>query len=253
MTPLAHRIVKELTLPVKHRTFKDQCGLLPRMNDIHCFEITDVLDAAFDLAHSEWKHDRTSDYMAFLPAPKTWIEFTHKSSIFRTGVLLESRGTDGAESRWAAGNADGFVSDPNVGWLKLSGDGLIGSKHFRVRPTTTGSEWTLALYAVLAMINTPRIIGRVQHMPHRGLEKALLANRSLVGKFPLRAWTEIKLHITPPVIAGVPEPVEAHLTGRKAYHFVKAYTRVSSGKLVAAYWRGDPSLGIIRSRYRVTD
>ena len=112
----------------------------------------------------------------------------------------------------------------------------------------------LMAYAELAMIliNSPHIIGRRQHMPHAGLERQL--TRGLAGgKFPLHAWTEIKLQVAKPVEIDDGEPHEAHLTGRRALHFVRKHIRIRLGQLeyVSAHWRGDPSIGIKRSRYTV--
>src|SRR5262245_33308458 len=74
MTPLAQYLVGQLTLPVKRRTFKDPHGLLKVMDDIHCFECTAVKTLAEDLAKKFVGHDHVSERLAFLPAPKTWIE-----------------------------------------------------------------------------------------------------------------------------------------------------------------------------------
>jgi hypothetical protein len=105
--------------------------------------------------------------------------------------------------------------------------------------------------AALALINTPRIIGRRQHMPHQGMQRKIAAGKKMVGKFPLKAWTEIKLEVMPPVIDGGQH--EARLTGGKALHFCRAHLRIRMGHLerVSAHWRGDPSLGIKQTRYSV--
>lgn len=106
------------------------------------------------------------------------------------------------------------------------------------------------LIAALAMINTPRIIGRRQYMPHAGLQRRLAAAKGMVGKFPLHAWTEIKLEVRPPEEAGDAEH-QTYLTGEKALHFCRAHLRVRLGKLeyVRSHWRGNPALGIKQSRY----
>jgi hypothetical protein len=75
----------------------------------------------------------------------------------------------------------------------------------------------------------------------------------MVGTFPLRAWTEIVLEVTPPSEAGALDPGEAHLTGRRALHFCRQHLRIRGGRLelVKAHWRGDAAIGIKQSRYRV--
>jgi hypothetical protein len=115
------------------------------------------------------------------------------------------------------------------------------------------SELAPQLVALLAMINTPRVVGRRQHMPHAGLQKALARARQMVGKSPLRAWSEIVLEVTPPDLHHDEDPRELRLSGAKALHFVRAHLRIRLGhlELVSSHWRGDPALGIKQTRYRV--
>ena len=94
MTPLAKRIVRELTIKPSRRTFRDECGLLERMDDIHCFEVSDVYALAADMlrrgdvVQSEPSAlDRAFEETSFLPAPKTWIEWSNVPGV-RTGILL---------------------------------------------------------------------------------------------------------------------------------------------------------------------
>ena len=65
--------------------------------------------------------------------------------------------------------------------------------------------------------------------------------------------TEIKLEITEPVDASHDPSMEAHYTGDRALHFCRAHLRIRLGKLeiVRSHWRGDASLGIKQSRYRL--
>ena len=248
MTPLAHKIVRELTLPLKDRSFTDKASLLPRMADVQCFEVSEIAELARDLGSRYPKYGAPEDLL-FLPAPKTWLE--RKTRWGRMGFFLEE---DDLTSLTIA--YDGFGQ-----WGSLNASGIRQQNRHGVCNDANGrmdylagladsSEW---LRAVLAMINTPRIIGRKQHMPHRGLEHKLLRLRGTVGSFPLRAWTEILLKVTPPHDAAADAPSEAHLTGRRALHFCRAHLRIRMGclELVSAHWRGDPALGIKRSRYRV--
>ena len=253
MTPLARRIVKELTLPLKRRTFIDRVGLLPRMSDTHCFELSDVVDAIQSLAYDINLRPGSSDVLAFLPAPRTWLEW--KVGQDRYGIHLEET-SFGADL--AIAGEKGFHSETGgqialrESLLKAGPDempfgnsGWLGPKdtHFLI----------FFLYAALALINTPRIVGRRQHMPHRGLERDLVRAMRTVGKFPLHTWTEIKLEITDPHDATGDPSAEAHYTGTRALHFCRAHLRVRLGKLeiVRSHWRGDGSLGIKQSRYRL--
>jgi hypothetical protein len=128
-----------------------------------------------------------------------------------------------------------------------SGDYLADVKKFpHTKPALIRLFRTLA--AALAIINTPKIVGRREHAPHKGLVKNI---RKVHGKaYQLRPWTEIKLEITPPPGGDGSREV---LTGKKALHFCRAHLRIRRGKLerVTSHWRGDPALGIVRSRYSV--
>lgn len=248
MTPLAHRIARELTLPKRRRTFIDQCRLLEQMGDIHCFEVSEVKEAAVELA-IDINRKVIPERLAFLPAPKTWIEWQEDKA--RVGVLLQQTKFDDqvAFTHFALADANKFGS--------LAG-GLL-HLHSGAKPTGATHEIglrdranTLKIYAFLALINTPRIVGRVTHLPHAGLQKSLVASRAMTGSFPLKAWTEIKLSILPPEIQ--PGIRDACLTGERALHFCRAYLRIRLGQLemVRAHWRGDASIGIKQSRYKVT-
>jgi hypothetical protein len=107
------------------------------------------------------------------------------------------------------------------------------------------------IMAALAIINTPRIIGRREHSPHAGLQRDIARLQGKTGKLPMEQWTEILLEVTPPPVSG--ESQEARLTGHKALHFCRSFLRIRRGKLerVTGHWRGDPEIGIRRGRYSV--
>lgn len=234
MTPLAMRIVKELTLPVKDRRFSDQCGLVKMMSDIHCFECSEIVQYARELASKIKSSDDLPKELLFLPAPKTWIENRYKDGNRYAHFLCER--DDGFSIRFAGSNP--FSSGLNYEIVRFSG---------------VTERQTLTLICLLAVINSPKAIGRRQHMPHRGLERELIKQQKVIGKFPLHAWTEIILDAAPPNDAASEHEVEAHLTGRRARHFCRAHLRVRDGNVhfVTAHWRGDASIGIKRSRYIV--
>lgn len=247
MTPLAHRMVKELTLPLAHRTFQDSSGsnMLRRMSDIHCFDITEIQLAAYELSTNPSAYEG-SDYTAFLPAPRTWLETANKHCRF--GWLLEEKG-------------GGIVRAQQATLQDIDRDVYFGTfgepwELSLTRPYSSDPEkWTpdQLVPAYLLFINSPRVIGRRTHQPHRGLARALLAKRSVIGHFPLNAWTEIKLEVGPPRDESGLSSSEVHLTGQRALHFCRSHLRVRLGRLeiVRAHWRGDASLGIKQSRYKL--
>ena len=99
------------------------------------------------------------------------------------------------------------------------------------------------------LINTPGIVGMKQRTPHTGLARKLA--RIGVGSYPLRAWSEVTVKTHTVVDDG---EYESGATFRKCLHFVRAHRRhYRDGResIVRAHWRGDPALGIKRTRYKV--
>lgn len=256
MTPLAHAIVADSTLPVAKRRYGDAMQRLRLLDDAHFFEVSAVYEAARDLSVGMMKTGRAPGRLAFLPAPRTWIEWAEGSG--RCGALLEAQEGDPAASvTWAVTLFEDrriLVSDDR-GWLVLGDRAALRGITF---PDDRSDRWTRALadarlYAFLAMINTPRVIGRTTRQPHAGLQRKIAAARSMPGKYPLQAWHELKLEVRSPRDEAGHEPRQTILTGGKAMHFVRAYCRIQNGQLVlvSSHWKGDPALGIKQTRYRV--
>jgi hypothetical protein len=110
-----------------------------------------------------------------------------------------------------------------------------------------GIVWSLL---VLDLINTPGLIGLRQHDPHRGLARKLAAYRS--GSYPLRGWSEVVLKHQTRIAGDAEHPTGA--TYHKCLHFVRSHLRhFRDGHVtvIPAHWRGDPALGIKRTRYLV--
>jgi hypothetical protein len=264
MTPLARKIVNELMLPLKQREFNDVCGILKRMSDVHCFEVSEVSLLSRSMMEDMIRLPKSVGPLAFLPAQRTWIEEKDTDGA-RFGVLLSSvNGPDGKPHHAAVDTAvwsDRSFKSVGNGVIELIGSLRPGEaprsmmlSHCKTTPDDLESNrFTYWLYAVLALINSPRIIGRKQHMPHRGLERAIIARRGVIGKFPLHAWTEIKLEVNSPKDASGEGSQEAHYTGERALHFCRAHIRIRLGKLeiVRGHWRGDASLGMRQSRYKL--
>lgn len=255
MTPLAMRTAKELLLPMKQRSFDDHARILTLMGDIHCFECTDIVELAHMFA-GKIVSAGIDERSTFLPAPKTWIEYQREfdGRKYRVAILLlENQSKTGAR-RIDISSRLSF--DPGD---MVSLDGYRPNKHCHRTVQKLKREFAEMdcsrefVLALLSIINTPKIVGRRQHMPHRGFERNLLRAQKVVGHFPLHAWTEIKLQITPPRDAFTDEPIEAHLTGKKALHFCRAHLGIRWGKLVpiSSCWKGNGALGIKRSRYRL--
>lgn len=270
MTPLAHLFTKQLVTPKKDRTvWCPEINLAELLRDIHCFEMSAVTEI-YEILHQARRVDDKSFMDAnqkhmFLPAPKTWFEY--KNGFGRSAsIAIEEDGNPSHLHVFSAYNVNNLswiypcgkidLNNQTVywnqNWLDYLPPGLDKNKYSEIGPDPRDEMG--AIPTMLAIINSPKIIGRRQHMPHRGLERALIAKQKAIGKFPLHGWTEIQLKVAPPKDMSGEAPAEDHLTGQKALHFCRAHLRVRMGRLevVRAHWRGDAALGIKRSRYKVT-
>jgi hypothetical protein len=273
MTPLASKLALELTVSLKERCrFVRQHGDLIReiFNELHFFECTEIVRAAEEVCrtlYNYWERTGLDGWkgLSFLPAPKCWLEV--KQSGVRIATFLEQVDDEWAHARLFWPNPiDGFGYS-FIGRLSLTSGqfNAVDLGKLRGDPTMAGigglppkmTEQDIRLYlmtlsGIIACINSPRIIGRRQVMPHRKVERELLKAFG-PGKFPLQAWTELQLRVAKPVEIADGEPHEAHLTGRRALHFCRKHIRIRNGRLeyVSAHWRGDPALGIKQTRYKL--
>src|SRR5262245_13627020 len=155
--------------------------------------------------HTQEKTDEIIAERRFLPAPKTWIEYRYKGR--RIATLLQEipqeklRPVDDIrieKPAIATFFCEEMAMDLAIMPMAGSGEAIVDNKN-QIQKENIFRNFGLppmkaqAVYAQLAiiLINSPRIIGRKQHMPHAGLERQL--TRGLAGgKFPLHPWTEIK-------------------------------------------------------------
>jgi hypothetical protein len=253
MTPFAHEITKDSLLPTRQRRYDAVMKALRLLDGVHFFECTALHEMAIALGQ-EMLRRGFSETLAFLPAPRTALEILGTDGD-RVLLVLEETTPGWCEVRGAfqgMNEAGPLLEMPLKGNPALARRGYRRLKHAPPEHLQRAVDVQIAaIYACLAMINTPRVIMRRQHMPHRGLQKRLVAARGLAGSWPLNAWHEIELRVCPPTIDE--REHEAHLTGERALHFVRAHLRIRLGRLemVSAHWRGDGSLGIVQTRYRL--
>lgn len=270
MTPFAQKVLNQtLALPVLPPP--NTIGWALMQPEMRCFEVSAVLDAATNLfkdgdeaykeaekggrtfnysAKAEAKIRSTAGEMLFLPSNLTWIEWKRSANDLRRVALCLME-------------QSGYIA---VIILNSHREQPIATFCFRPRDQALhienlegeididwASAYTTRLIALLAFINSPKIIGRREHPPHIGLQRKVARAQGKSGKAALRPWTEIKLSVTPPIRDTGNEDSEPTLTGAKALHFCRAHLRIRLGKLemVRGHWRGDPALGIVQSRYKV--
>jgi hypothetical protein len=266
MTPLAAHLAKQLVIRPKHRHpyWNEHTKILRTLlTDIHCFECSDVMMLAADMCE-DLRRDTDAITQAFadfgfLPAPKTWLEVQRPDGGRNACLLIEHKTDDTDITVYFFNGTRAF----SVGGFSLNDATHI---HIVQRaendfPALLGQHRDIdnagitafiqIARVLLCMINTPQTIGRRSVKPNAALARKLTRGFG-VGKFPLHAFTEIQLRVTKPIEIDDGEPHEDYITGRRAYHFVKKYRKPSSGKLVESHWKGDPAVGIKRTRYKVT-
>jgi hypothetical protein len=279
MPPLLQALLNDLCRPYKKRETRvskwviDGIGYdnsIPALSDLLAavpFETTEISTLAVAVA-TKLAGDMnvglaqiTKDDLAFLPAPQTWIEWQSDVND-RLGCLItqDEHGACSALVRFFGLRPNKPVRALAVTKVLLKGNPNFSQgailRHLGVGAPDSYGEWvanfTFHTMGLLAFINTPRVIGRQQHLPHVGLQRKLAASKGLVGKWPLQAWHEIKLEVRPPKEAG-DALHETHLTGERAQHFVRAHLRIRLGQLefVSSHHRGNPALGIKQTKYRL--
>lgn len=254
MTPLAARLAKQLIVRPKQRVGiwrDDGCceRLKNELSDIHCFEVSACLPLLAEMKPliADEKSDALFEDFSFLPAPRTWIEWRRARG--RVGVLLKDskqyNDKYDVTAYWEEGGA-------NIGYASKTQADYWSETFAENHPLSSDPGYLIAgAKMFLLLINSPQIVGRTVHMPNAGLERRMLGHFG--GSFPLQAWTEILLQVNKPIDIDDGEEHEAHLTGKRALHFVRKHIRIRLGRMeyVRAHWRGDEQLGIKQSRYVV--
>lgn len=242
MTPLAMQFLRERSASIDAREISDPDGMIDTIGDIHCFEMS----AVAELAETVWSIGGTALVAsAFLPAEHTWIELGRGAGFKRRigfyGRVIEAGGFEFFSLR-----DDGCW---RVGAMLPGGKFAFETEHSQDEGAALAGPALKMFLTMLAIINTPRLVERREHQPHRGLVREL---RRTNGEIELRPWSEIRLEMTPRRASTNPSDPE-HLSGRKCLHFCRSHLRVQNGRLVVVrpHWRGDSALGIKQQDYRV--
>ena len=270
MTPIAYRLVRQRMEATEAVNNETDLGQFPTdLTEMRCFDCVAVSDLADDLCDSMSGHSRVPDKVAFLPAPITWIEYALDSQK-RAAIWLIDQGDGWAECGFASlAKGDGKVytlpnghiqlSD-NVDKIAISARAAVDAfqRHPRGAPRVVPSDLNtrqhmFLVYAFLAIINTPRIVGRRIHHAHKGLEREMNRNVPAKDRKKLPEWTEIVLEVDKPARDGDASERGEVLTGKRALHFCRSFIRIRLGKLelVRSHWRGDEELGVRQASYRV--
>jgi len=257
MPPLAHSFARQI-LDLKHTDANRRKHLRGLLEGVHFFEMTAVCPIVDELTRKirelsleeRIEQAEADESKIFLPAPTTWFE---------------KRCSDGEREALRLSEVDEKIivqlvsKDAGVleiGWLTKH---LTKDDGYFINIKLCGIERTRAHFilisvaALLIIVNSPRIIGRRQVMPHAGLEREFLRKQKLVGKFPLHAYTEVVLNVSKPTKIDDGKIHEAHLTGQRPFHWVRAHLQRYCGiwTRVVFHHRGNVALGFKQKRYRL--
>jgi hypothetical protein len=273
VTPLAHAIAADRTLPRRKRRFGDAFDELELLN-CQFFDFSQIVPLMVTVIEKFGARTRSGDLSAwpceslFLPAARCWFEFSGAS--IGTDKLPPMEGA-ALDVKYIAllldVNERGQICIVEHVRLLASGDLLRERLPARFTPggyletscPPSREEHAVALAAMVlaccVLINSPRVVATQQTPPHRGLQRTLTSMGVLGDGVRLREWTTVLLDVGPPPLGAESAEDRPRFLGARALHFCRRYLRVRLGRLevVSPHWRGDPTLGTVRKSYRVGD
>jgi hypothetical protein len=245
-----------------------------QMAGAHYFDVTEVYEASQELAR-RWvegynKPDgrgRPFDgTLAFLPFSKIWLESERidENGPCRLAYFIVQRDDERASlhtlSHFAAKRQIKLHEFNDEMLLRETAEAVFNHQpgDRPVYATSFGNRGPdgmpmynihFGIYALLAMINSPRIIEQLAHPPQRTLTRKLAA---IDAAFEPTPWHTIQLKVTREAMATAGQGHDA-VHGNVALHFVRSFVRVRFGQLeiVNAHMRGNPEKGFAGGDYRV--
>lgn len=267
MTPLAMKFARDLTLPIKRRKVDDCAELLPHLGETHCFDVSAVWAGVKEALSTADAYNTVVHLQAttFLPAERTWIELPPVGGHRMAFVIWKSRWQDHEWFELATAHhipEENYITSMKLGGFRFDGKTLIHEREAdavemdrqmgRDGRSSVFVSQICSVILLLDIINSPALVHLQRHNPHKGLLHDF--RKAGLGNYPLHGWHEVK--IRPQIGLLTDEELAGPMTGRKCLHFVRAHRRrYRSGKetVVSPHWRGDPAIGIMRTRYRVED
>lgn len=202
---------------------------------------------------------QTARETRFLPSGSTWIEWAPANRPhIRNGLLLIGDGERSVSEGmiFMVSSEERTLSAPLIARFDLAADAPIravaaGEQIYQMFggepvPRHQYSDWSLALVAILAVINSPRIVRFADEPNIRRLNQKRLREH----KTPFLTWRTIKINVD-----GRQEHIghQKNETGKMPLHFTRSHLRRVKGewRLIQAYWSGDAKNGRILKSYQV--
>lgn len=210
----------------------------------------DVIELAGPLAADAAKLEKAAPYI-FWPDYDSWIEWTDDRGhiglhFFGRESVTMGRGFFVA---WYHDEPDPLVVTMNMDMEGYQFTPLL-PPHQRAnfeaiaRHSKAASQIKPLVYAILALINSPKII-RSREVDVTRINKQRLKK----GRYPFHPHHEVRLNVDKHEIM----TAAGHGDGsHRALHFVRAHLRFRLGQyeLVKPHWRGDPAIGMMNTSYR---
>lgn len=248
MTPLLWRIIKEYARPLRDRVVSAEVleELRTPLVGVHSYEITAIWDSCARIVHQGYS---PNGIFTFAPGDKVWLEaLVHdKHTQGRIAFLIAGASVWRLTCTDIEGKSN-LEKQDSLFEPQMSGISAYAEKQASPINSDTGGPSTVSHFrfirAAFSIINRPQHIGLRVHQPHKGRLKQLNGTG-----FPLRVWHE--------VVVGRPtrdhqgQQIDSLVSGKKPFHHVRAHYKPSLGVVIPEHWRGDPSIGIKRTRYRV--
>lgn len=211
----------------------------------------DVIELAGAIVHDEAKLKAAAPYI-FFPAYDTWLEWRDERG--KIGMYFHGPGESVTDGQGIMTMQD--HGDPESGVLIPLQFHLpqydVKALPSPTTPLATRIQFEEAagklkpiVYAILAMINSPKLI-RTTPVDVSRINK----RREALGRYSFHPHHEVRLDIDKRII----KTTAGHGDGAsKCLHFVRTHLRLVQGQyiLVRPHWRGDPALGIRDTHYRV--
>lgn len=263
MTPLAETMLRR-RIETRTTDWLDLSGALPRCAH---FEISDIVDAAYDLAELHEAHPVRDIEWSRMPFAEVWLEFQDDDGGGRTGFYLQASQDEGAELVTVAVARTIPVRQASEAVLRMGGYHSEFGVSYWPEPSEDEAPIFPAEFdresfyrtelnfirAAIAIINMPKTVHRIdQPRPVRGFRRAFRRSDHPLAHQVLPGWQRITL-------SQRLQHVSFGLSGEKdngiALHRVRGHWRPSRGKAtwVSNYERGDAAFGIRRSFYDVNN
>jgi hypothetical protein len=213
----------------------------------------DVIKLASHLSTQPDKLRSAAPYI-FMPAHHSWIEWEDDRGV--TAFLFDGRGESVTHGRgmWIAREHDDPpdrepillpVSYDLPGYALTAFPAPGTTQAFSIQMQSVATQLIPVIWAVLALINSPKLVRHTEVDLNR-----LNKKRQARGRYTFHPHHEVRLNVDKRIIETVAGKGDG---ASRALHFVRTYLRFHRGEyiIVSPHWRGDPALGIRDTSYRV--